>query len=180
MKGTSFRKSIIKKNITKKNLNILDVGCGPAEILDCLPVCNYYGFDIDRRSIKYAKKKYFNKRHHFFCKELNKNEIKKLPKFDYIILFGIIHHLNNKKVCQILNLCKKLMKKNSKMLTEDPILIDNQNILAKFFISKDRGLNVRNKEQYLRLLKTNFNNLRSNITHQFFPPYTWFTTICKK
>ena len=37
------------------------------------------------------------------------------------------------------------MKKNSKLLTADPIFIDNQNKIAKFFISKDRGKNVRKK-----------------------------------
>ena len=33
MSGTSIRADIIKKNI-KKNLKILDIGCGPAEILE--------------------------------------------------------------------------------------------------------------------------------------------------
>ena len=37
------------------------------------------------------------------------------------------------------------MKKNSKLLTEDPILIKNQNFVAKFLIEKDRGSNVRKK-----------------------------------
>ena len=31
------------------------------------------------------------------------------------------------------------MKKNSKLLTEDPIFIKNQNLIAKFLISRDRG-----------------------------------------
>ena len=52
MSGTSFRKKIITKNIKKKNLNILDIGCGPAEIINYIPRCKYYGFDIDKRSIQ--------------------------------------------------------------------------------------------------------------------------------
>ena len=58
MSGTSLRTSIIKKNITKNNLKILDIGCGPAQILEHIPECDYYGYDIDNRSIQYAKKKY--------------------------------------------------------------------------------------------------------------------------
>ncbi len=72
------------------------------------------------------------------------------------------------------------MKKNSKLLTEDPIFIKNQNFIAKFLISRDRGMNVRKKEEYINLLKSHFKNLKSKITYQSFIPYTWFTTICKK
>ncbi len=107
MSGTSFRKKIVQKNIKNKKLKILDIGCGPAEILDYIPKCEYYGYDIDKRSINFARKKYSNNNHHFFCKKFNKNELFRLPKFDFIILFGILHHLNNKEVKIILNLCKK-------------------------------------------------------------------------
>ena len=62
MSGTSFRRKIIKNHIRKKNLKILDIGCGPAEILDYIQGCEYYGYDIDKRSIEYAKQKYLNKR----------------------------------------------------------------------------------------------------------------------
>ena len=180
MSGTSLRSSIIKKNIKKSNLKILDIGCGPAQILEHIPQCDYYGYDIDYRSIQYAKKKYHQKNYHFYCKKFNKSELKKLPKFDFIIFFGILHHLSNKEVHEILKLCKKIMKKNSKLLTEDPILLENQNIVAKFLIKKDRGLNVRKKREYLGLLKKHFKKIKNKVIHQYFIPYTWFTTVCSK
>ena len=34
MSATSFREKIVKKYITKHNVNVLDVGCGPDQILD--------------------------------------------------------------------------------------------------------------------------------------------------
>ena len=180
MSGTSFRNSIIKKNIRKSNLKILDIGCGPAQILEQIPRCDYYGYDIDQRSIQYAKKKYRKKNYHFYCKKFNKTEIKKLPKFDFVIFFGILHHLSNKEADKMLTLCKRIMKKNSKLLTEDPILVEKQNIIAKFLIEKDRGINVRQKKEYINLLKKHFKKIKNKVTHQFFIPYTWFTTICSK
>ena len=180
MSGTSFRNSIIKKNIKKNNLKILDIGCGPAQILEQIPRCDYYGYDIDQRSIQYAKKKYRQKNYHFYCKKFNKTEIKKLPKFDFVIFFGILHHLSNKEADKMLTLCKRIMKKNSKLLTEDPILVEKQNIIAKFLIEKDRGTNVRQKKEYINLLKKHFKKIKNKVTHQFFIPYTWFTTICSK
>lgn len=180
MSGTSFRNSIIKKNIRKSNPKILDIGCGPAQILDHIPQCEYYGYDIDSRSIQHAKKKYHKKNYHFFCRKFNKTELKKLPKFDFIIFFGILHHLSNKEADKMLSLCKKIMKKNSKLLTEDPIFLDKQNVIAKFLIKKDRGTNVRKKQQYINLLKKHFKKIKNKVTHQFFIPYTWFTTVCSK
>jgi len=180
MSGTSFRNSIIKKNIRKSNLKILDIGCGPAQILEHIPQCDYYGYDIDQRSIQYAKKKYRQKNYHFYCKKFNKTEIKKLPKFDFVIFFGILHHLSNKEADKMLTLCKRIMKKNSKLLTEDPILVEKQNIIAKFLIEKDRGINVRQKKEYINLLKKHFKKIKNKVTHQFFIPYTWFTTVCSK
>tara|TARA_B100001248_G_scaffold64627_1_gene45125 strand:- start:3731 stop:4273 length:543 start_codon:yes stop_codon:yes gene_type:complete len=180
MSGTSFRKKIIKKNIKKRNLKILDIGCGPAEIIDHMPQCEYFGYDIDKRSIAYAKKKYNSKNYHFYCKRFQKKEIRSLPKIDFVILFGIMHHLSNNQINSILMLCRKKMKKNSKLLTEDPIFVEKQNIFAKFLISSDRGINVRNKDQYLKILKKHFKSLDFKITHQKFIPYTWFSTVCKK
>ena len=54
--GTSFREKTIKKYITKSRVNVLDIGCGPAEILNTLPDINYYGFDINPIFINSAKK----------------------------------------------------------------------------------------------------------------------------
>ena len=72
------------------------------------------------------------------------------------------------------------MKKKSRLLTEDPVIIKNQNIIARSLILKDRGKNVRKKKEYLRILKNHFKNVKPKITHQLFIPYTWFTTVCSK
>lgn len=72
------------------------------------------------------------------------------------------------------------MKKNSKLLTVDPILTKNQNKIAKFLILNDRGKNVRSENEYLKLIKNHFKNISSEITHQSFVPYTWFTTVSKR
>ena len=71
MMGTSLEK-IIENNIKKENLNILDIGCGPAEVIDNFPHSNYYGFDIDKRSIQYAKKNILKVTFIFIVKSLKK------------------------------------------------------------------------------------------------------------
>ena len=74
MSGTSFRKKIILRNIKKRNLKILDIGCGPAEIIQYIPSCEYYGYDIDKRAIEYAKKNIQKKITIFSVKNLEKKK----------------------------------------------------------------------------------------------------------
>ena len=71
------------------------------------------------------------------------------------------------------------MKKKSKLLTGDPVLIKSQNFIARNLILNDRGKNVRGSNEYLKLLKTHFKGVKSKITHQTFVPYTWFSAVCK-
>ena len=179
MSATSFRKKIIKKYITKNNVKVLDVGCGPAEILDTLPKINYYGFDINPIYINSAKKKY-DKRGKFFCRQFTSKEIKHLPKFDHILLLGILHHLNDKEINTLMVNLKKVLKKKANIITLDNIFIKDQNFIAKFLIQMDKGNNVRSKNGYLNILKKHFKKINSKIYHQKFIPYTWFVTNCTK
>ena len=178
MSGTSFRSELVKKNITKKNSNVLDIGCGPAEILDSLHDVKYFGYDISSTYINYAKKKYKD-RGKFYCKKFTTSEIKKLPKFDYVLLFGILHHLGDNEIKNLMKLIKKVLKRGGNIITEDPVLIKNQNPIAKYLIVNDRGNNVRKKNEYLKIIRKYFKKINSKIYHQKFIPYTWFVMQCK-
>ena len=179
--GSSLRKNMVLKYIKKKNqFNILDIGCGPAEILDVLPKCNYYGYDVDKDSINYAKKKYLEKNINFYCKKFSIKDINKLPKFDYVLLFGIMHHLNDDECIKLFKLIKKVLKKKAKILVKDPVLDKRQNFIAKYFIENDRGNNVRYSYQYVKLIKTSFKKIKSSTTFQKFLPYTWHSMVCDR
>lgn len=137
---------------------------------------NYYGFDTNRNYINYAKKNY-KKNCHFFCENFNAKKIKKI-KFDYVILLGLLHHLNSQEINKLLKEIKKVLKKKGNLLTIDNIYIKNQNFIAKKLIDLDRGMFVRTKKEYLEILKKHFKNISSKIYIQKFIPYTWFVTKC--
>ena len=178
MSGISFREKIARMHITKKNINILDIGCGPAEILGSLNNVNYFGYDINPHYINYDKKRFLTKKPKLFCKKFTISELKKLPKFDVVILFGLIHHLTNQENKNLILLCKKALKKNGFVLTEDPVLVNKQNFIAKTLVKLDRGINVKTASEYVNLLKSNFRNVKGKVYHQLFIPYTWFVMKC--
>ena len=178
MKGDKIRKKILTSNIKKKNPKILDIGCGLGDSLEYIKNPLYFGYDISKEYIEYAKRKYKTKGI-FVCRNFTQKEIKKLPKFDYILLIGILHHLKDKQILNLLKLIKKTLKKDGRLITLDPIFSKNQNYLAKFLISHDRGKNIKTKKKYLKLLKFFFKNSISKTYNQTFIPYTWFTMNCK-
>ena len=179
MSANSFREKIVKKHIKKTYAKVLDVGCGPAEILNHFPKIQYYGYDINPNYIDSAKKKFTN-RGKFFCGKFTKNEIKHLPKFDHILLLGVLHHLDDEEINDLIKNLKKILKKGGNIITLDNIFINNQNLIAKFLIKMDKGENVRSKKGYLNILKKHFKAINSKIYHQQFIPYTWFVTSCVK
>ena len=126
------------------------------------------------------KKNMKKKKPKLFCKRFTKKELKTLPKMDYVLLFGIIHHLNNEEINNLLRLCKNILKKNGKLLVVEPVFLKRQNFIAKMLIKLDRGSNVKSKKNYIILFKKYFNKVFTKVVVQNFIPYTWFIIVCRK
>lgn len=96
--GTIFRTNLIIKIIKKlKVQNILDAGCGSAElikkILNKTENVKVSGFDVSQKVIELNKEKYNEA--DFFCLNLNEDNQKVDKKFDMVICCEVIEHLRN-------------------------------------------------------------------------------------
>ena len=174
----NFRKMILKKEIINKNSNVLDIGCGPGNMIKYLNFNRYYGFDTDEKYIEYAKKKF--RKCKFFCEIFSKSSIKKISKIDTVILFGILHHINNDEVYELLKNIKLSLKNKYKIIVLDPVYVDDQNLIAKFLIKNDRGKFVRSSQKYIELFKKLNFYPTTKIYHQRIVPYTWIVSIIEK
>lgn len=176
--ATSFRKKFIENLNVKKGAKVLDIGCGTSTIIKFLNEPEYYGYDINTDNINFCKKKFGNLGN-FYNKAFTKKELNHLPKFDYIFLFGFIHHLNDDSVSSLLKILKLSLNDNGCICSIDGVLEEKQNPIARFLISKDRGEFVRTKENYIKLVKDIFFSLETEIIHWKFFPYTYMTMIMK-
>ncbi len=173
MGAHSFWKLFVQ-NILKLKGNelVLDIGCGPADILSYLPAsAQYWGFDISKAYIDKATLKY-GERGHFFCKYFEENDLALLPKFDRVLLTGVLHHMEDDEASKVLKLAEIALKPNGMLITVDPCLIEGQNPIARFLILRDRGQNVRNESQYKQLLKNIFQSTKTQVVHKTWIPYT--------
>lgn len=158
---------------------ILDIGCGPADILAYLPNIEYWGFDISEQYIERAGNA-FGTRGHFRCKQLQVDDLDELPKFDVVLAIGLLHHIDDQVALNVLQLAYQALKPGGRLLTVDPCLEPSQSFIARFLVRHDRGQNVRDKGEYEALALSVFKAPNVVVRHQAWIPYTHCIMECQK
>ena len=158
-------KQVLKFAPTLNDKTVFDIGCGNGRLLDFLPIsCIYKGYDFNKNYIARAREKYKGRNADFIIANINHTDFSERPA-DAIFLIGIIHHLTDEDVSSLFNKAKKNLAPNGVMISVDPVIIENQNVLAHYLIKRDRGTNVRTAENYARLTEYAFKKTTSHIYH---------------
>lgn len=180
MGANKNRKMFISKFIKPYDVEtILDIGCGPADILSHLKDVDYYGYDISQSYINRAKLRYA-KKGKFFSKEITMKELDNMPKFDLVLMHGLLHHVDDDTAIKFIAIAYNALKTGGRLVTADGCLIEGQNPIAKFLVKKDRGQNIRTQNEYITLAKSNFEKVDPVIYHQSWMPYTLCYLNCTK
>ncbi len=159
-------------------MRILDLGCGPAEVLGHLPAdVTYVGYDMSAEYIAAAKAK-FGARGTFHCRMLEQAEVTTLDPFDLVMGIGVLHHLDDCTARRFMTLAKAGLKPGGRVLTLDACYIPEQNPIARFLISKDRGQHVRNEAGYRALAEGIFTGIAGAVRHRVWLPYTHWSMEC--
>ncbi len=150
------------------NASVLDLGAGTGIILDYLPKCNYYAVDMSSAYLKKAKNRPFQGRVEIFKAEAvsflrEKNNLLFTDGFDVVLALGFLHHLSDVEALSLLSDIKVRLKSGGKLITMDPVRLDNQSWFAKFMINIDRGDYIRHEIDHFALLEKVFTNVRGNV-----------------
>lgn len=164
----------------KAGERVLDIGCGPGDLLRFLPPVDYCGFDMDPSYIEAAKRRY-GLQGKFFCKKVSREVIKGNDLFDLIIAMGVVHHLDDREVQEMSDLALHLLKPGGRLITYDGCYVTPQSILEKIFLDLDRGRYVRNEHDYRKLINSGFSNITTDIRHDLLKiPYAIIIMECMK
>lgn len=162
-----------------KGNKILDIGCGPGNIIEFLPEVDYYGFDTDINYIASAIRNYGNKGT-FVCATMNAFTVPNPGTFDIVIASGIIHHLNDDEAKKLFQAASKALKPNGRLVTLDGCFVSGQNRISHFLLKYDRGQYVRKQKEYEDLALKFFSNIKLRIEKQYFHiPYTLLIMDCE-
>lgn len=164
----------------KAGEKVLDIGCGPGDLLRFLPPVEYCGFDMDASYVDAAKKRY-GSQGKFYCKKVSREVIKGNNLFDLIIAMGVVHHLNDHEVRDLSDLALHLLKPGGRLITYDGCYVPDQPYLEKFFLGLDRGRYIRSEQDYRKLINSGFANITIDIRHDLLQiPYAIIIMECTK
>ena len=175
--GTSTYPTLVDEFIKPTpGCSVLDVGCGPAAILEFLQDVKYIGLDHNPNYIATATKKYGSKGT-FICAGVDQLNDYGLTTFDRIIILGVMHHLDDAQLTQLMMSLKGRLNVGGVLITFDVAFEDKQKFVAKLLAKNDRGKYVRTKEQYLKFIEVAFNVEQADLRHDLLRvPYTHLLT----
>lgn len=161
---------------------ILDIGCGPADILEELPadIGAYHGFDMNPAYIEAARSRW-GERGRFQCQRVDEAALPEPGSYDIVLATGILHHLDDADATRLFEVARHALRAGGWLVTYDNVYIENQNPLARWLIARDRGQAVRTQAGYEALARSRFPQLESFILHDTLRlPYTILVMRCVK
>ncbi|MDX8391359.1 MAG: class I SAM-dependent methyltransferase [Mariprofundaceae bacterium] len=159
--------------------SLLDIGCGTAEILRHLPEgMSYSGFDASQSYIAEARRS-FGQRGSFRAELVSAATLDGMEKFDVVLAFGLLHHLDDDDATSLFRLAAQALKPTGMLITMDPVFTTGQHPLARWLISRDRGRSVRSPEGYQTLARASFPLVNHHLRHDMLNiPYSHTIMQC--
>jgi SAM-dependent methyltransferase len=131
---------------------VLDVGCGVGASLRYMPdSVDYLGVDISEAYIARAKANY-GLRGKFICADITTLDAGVIGMFDCAFCFGVLHHLSDTMVAQVVKFVRRVVKPGGVFVSIDPCHVPGQHVVAKLIIDHDRGEYVRDPAGFERII----------------------------
>lgn len=152
---------------------VLDIGCGPADLLAHLPAVTYIGWEPNPLYVERARAR-FGDRATFHVGLFGAAEAARLEPVDVAIVSGVLHHMDDAQARTLFGLLHSVLKPGGRVVSVDPARVPGQHPLSRLAVSRDRGRHVRAPGAYLALARDMFPAASGTVAHQAFPPYTRF------
>jgi len=154
----NLKRSIINRHLRPRSGDrLLDIGCGPGDLVDDLPDVGieYVGLDVSGQYIEYARAR-FGERGSFLVSDVLDADADALGTFDLVHAHGLLHHLDDAVASRACALAAKVLVPSGRFVTADPCFHPDQSRLARFTVSRDRGQAVRTPDRYCALAEQSF------------------------
>ena len=160
---------------------ILEVGCGPGIWASWFKECDYYlGLDWNAEHIRQANKKWGSDKFQFEAKDV-RTLTKSTQKFDFVIAFGLLHHLEDEESTELLAAVSNILSEDGQVITIDPVFHDKQNLIARLIKKMDSGKHIRKAEAYKELVPNCFSDIKVATTVDMLRiPYSHFFMTLKR
>lgn len=137
---------------------VLDIGCGPGDLVADLPDTTYVGFDPSAAYIDSAVQRY-GERGEFFVGGVDEVAAEDLGTFDRVVAVGVLHHLHDDAARSLWALARDVLAPGGHVVTVDACFHEGQARIARWLAARDRGTAVRPVEEYGHLADEYFDDV---------------------
>jgi SAM-dependent methyltransferase len=178
--SSSFRRALVSQYLrVRPGDRVLDIGCGPADILDLMPDVRYVGIDSNPTYIEAARRRYGD-RAEFHCVDAQEADLP-AESFDVVSVIALLHHLDDDDAETVFKRASGALVDSGRMVTLDNALREGQSRLARWMIERDRGASVRKTDGYARLAEPYFESVRRTTREDLLRiPYTHAILECER
>jgi SAM-dependent methyltransferase len=165
--------SIIERLDLSPGDRLLDIGCGPGDVVAYLPDVDYVGFDLSEAYIERATERYGSPRHRFLCADVGTVDVDALGAFDAVLAHGVLHHVDDDVAGAVFAVAARALRPGGRLITVDGAYVPGQSRVARFLLDQDRGRCVRSPEAYVALAEPAFTRVEIQVDHHLLRiPYT--------
>lgn len=166
------RRTLVREHVRPwPSARVLDLGCGPGELVRYLGDVQYVGLDISEAYIARAERMYGDRAEFRVGDATAPDE--DLRGFDLVLAFGVLHHLDDAGGRELFSRAAEALAEGGRAVTVDPAFTPDQHRISRFLISHDRGRDVRTEAGYRRLADHAFPDVRSTVRSDLLRvPYT--------
>ena len=160
--------------------SVLDLGCGYGDIASYYAGrCSYLGIDSNESYIDSARKRNSDNDAQFIMADISHPEVLQRGPYDLVLLTGVLHHLPNDHVSNIVAAAMNLVGTTGRFVAIEPVFSPDQRLTARLLIASDRGRYVRDIEGYTALLSQGFKNVKGQVVHgRLRIPYSHAVLTC--
>src|SRR3569623_496912 len=143
---------------------IVDIGCGPADILAQLDdAVSYVGLDISEAYIDAARQRY-GQRGVFIAGTVEDwVSDPRIQNTDVVLAYGLLHHVGDSEATAILQFARDVLRPGGRLVFLEPCYLLWQSRRSVFMMSKDRGQNVRTEQEWKALATAVFPGATTSI-----------------
>ena len=161
-------------------LRVLDVGCGPGDLIEYLPGVAYTGTDLSAAYIESARRR-FGDRGRYFVGRVSDLDASVLGEFDVVIAKSLLHHIDEDEALHLFHSASSVLAEDGRLVTLDAAYTPDMSRGSRFVVSRDRGQSILTPEGYEMLARRAFSEVDVAVHHDLLRiPYTHVIMSCRR
>lgn len=154
--GTRARRWTIERFVRlRANDEVLDLGCGPGQLLSFLPSSDdfaYVGVDVSDSYITFANRS-ATPRRRFLIADCRNLSVLVDRQFHWILCMGLLHHLDDESCARTLHEAAQHLRPDGTLVCLEPTFYPGQSWLTRWTMNHDRGEFLRFEDAWLKLYR---------------------------